>query len=162
MHRKVVGSGRTSLLADLVTAMAPLEPALLEADWRLLTSEVTRLSRHRGLVVLLTPLEPGQSMSFSAIFEVPDGITELELVVTESTAARSARARIPLDQIEPAAAPAPVQAAQARDLADVLDRKGPLRLGTLCAASSAFPRIRQGLIDRAREVRAVEGELEFE
>jgi len=58
VHRKVVGSGRTSLLSDLVTAMAPLEPALLEADWRLLTSEVTRLSRHRGLVVLLTPLEP--------------------------------------------------------------------------------------------------------
>jgi uncharacterized protein (DUF58 family) len=58
VHRKVVGSSRTSLLSDLVTAMAPLEPALLEADWRLLTSEVTRLSRHRGLVVLLTPLEP--------------------------------------------------------------------------------------------------------
>lgn len=58
VHRKVVGSSRTTLLADLVTAMSPLEPALLEADWRLLTSEVTRLSRHRGLVVLLTPLEP--------------------------------------------------------------------------------------------------------
>jgi uncharacterized protein (DUF58 family) len=58
VHRKVVGASRTTLLADLVTAMAPLEPALLEADWRLLTSEVTRLSRHRGLVVLLTPLEP--------------------------------------------------------------------------------------------------------
>ena len=58
VHRKVVGSGRTTLLADLVTAMAPLEPALLEADWRLLTSEVSRVSRQRGLVVLLTPLEP--------------------------------------------------------------------------------------------------------
>ncbi|HEY7718110.1 MAG TPA: DUF58 domain-containing protein [Pedococcus sp.] len=58
VHRKVVGAPRTTLLSDLVTAMAPLEPALLEADWRLLTSEVTRLSRHRGLVVLLTPLEP--------------------------------------------------------------------------------------------------------
>ncbi len=58
VHRKVVGSSRTALLSDLVTAMAPLEPALLEADWHLLTSEVTRLSRHRGLVVLLTPLEP--------------------------------------------------------------------------------------------------------
>lgn len=58
VHRKVVGSGRTTLLSDLVTAMAPLEPALLEADWRLLTAEVARVSRQRGLVVLLTPLEP--------------------------------------------------------------------------------------------------------
>ena len=58
VHRKVLSASRTTLLSDLVTAMAPLEPALIEADWRLLTSEVTRLSRHRGLVVLLTPLEP--------------------------------------------------------------------------------------------------------
>jgi uncharacterized protein (DUF58 family) len=58
IHRKVVGASRTSLLGDLVQAMAPLEPALLEADWSLLASEVARISRQRGLVVLLTPLEP--------------------------------------------------------------------------------------------------------
>jgi uncharacterized protein (DUF58 family) len=58
VHRKVVGSSRTTLLADLVQAMAPLEPALLEADWTLLSAEVARVSRQRGLVVLLTPLEP--------------------------------------------------------------------------------------------------------
>lgn len=58
VHRKVVGASRTTLLADLVTAMAPLEPALLEADWSLLVSEVARVSKQRGLVVLLTPLEP--------------------------------------------------------------------------------------------------------
>ena len=58
IHRKVVGASRTELLSELVTAMAPLEPALLEADWRLLAAEVSRVSRQRGLVVLLTPLEP--------------------------------------------------------------------------------------------------------
>jgi uncharacterized protein (DUF58 family) len=58
VHRKVVGASRTTLLGDLVQAMAPLEPALLEADWTLLTAEVARVSRQRGLVVLLTPLEP--------------------------------------------------------------------------------------------------------
>jgi uncharacterized protein (DUF58 family) len=58
VHRKVVGSSRATLLSDLVSAMAPLEPALIEADWRLLASEVARVSRQRGLVVLLTPLEP--------------------------------------------------------------------------------------------------------
>ncbi len=58
VHRKVVGASRTELLGDLVQAMAPLEPALLEADWTMLTAEVARVSRQRGLVVLLTPLEP--------------------------------------------------------------------------------------------------------
>jgi len=58
VHRKVVGASRTELLGDLVTAMAPLEPALLEADWSMLAAEVSRVSRQRGLVVLLTPLEP--------------------------------------------------------------------------------------------------------
>jgi len=38
--------------------MAPLEPALVEADWSLLAGAVSELSRRRSLVVLLTPLEP--------------------------------------------------------------------------------------------------------
>jgi uncharacterized protein (DUF58 family) len=38
--------------------MAPLEPALLEADWSLLAGAIAGLSRRRSLVVLLTPLEP--------------------------------------------------------------------------------------------------------
>lgn len=58
VHKRVVGSPRTTLLNDLVNAMATVEPALLEADWPLLGSEVTRLTRQRALVVLLTPLEP--------------------------------------------------------------------------------------------------------
>lgn len=58
IHRRVVGAPATTLLADLVAAMTDLEPALLEADWPLLAAEVTKLSRQRALVVLLTPLEP--------------------------------------------------------------------------------------------------------
>jgi uncharacterized protein (DUF58 family) len=38
--------------------MAPLEPALLEADWSMMATAITGLSRRRSLVVLLTPLEP--------------------------------------------------------------------------------------------------------
>ena len=52
------GSNRTQLLGELVQAMAPLEPALLEASWPTLASAVTDISRRRSLVVLLTPLEP--------------------------------------------------------------------------------------------------------
>ena len=58
VHRRVVGASRTTLLSDLVSSMATVEPALLEADWSLLGAEVGRLSRQRALVVLLTPLEP--------------------------------------------------------------------------------------------------------
>ena len=51
-------SARSALLHRLVTAMAPLEPVLVEADWTTLAGAVTGLARRRALVVLLTPLEP--------------------------------------------------------------------------------------------------------
>lgn len=52
------GTDRTALLHEMVTAMAPLEPVLVEADWTLLAGTVTGLTRRRALVVLLTALEP--------------------------------------------------------------------------------------------------------
>ena len=58
LRARLHGAGRTTLLGDLVTAMAPLEPALLEADWSMMAGAIAGLSRRRSLVVLLTPLEP--------------------------------------------------------------------------------------------------------
>lgn len=58
VRARLSGAGRTTLLGDLVTAMAPLEPALLEADWSMMAGAVAAISRRRSLVVLLTPLEP--------------------------------------------------------------------------------------------------------
>ncbi|MDQ1483760.1 MAG: hypothetical protein QOF35_1836 [Actinomycetota bacterium] len=58
VRARLSGGSRTTLLGDLVTAMAPLEPALLEADWSMMAGAITSLSRRRALVVLLTPLEP--------------------------------------------------------------------------------------------------------
>jgi uncharacterized protein (DUF58 family) len=58
VRARLNGASRTALLGELVTAMAPLEPALLEADWSLLAGAISGLSRRRSLVVLLTPLEP--------------------------------------------------------------------------------------------------------
>jgi uncharacterized protein (DUF58 family) len=58
VRARLSGANRTTLLADLVTAMAPLEPALLEADWSMMAGAIAALSRRRSLVVLLTPLEP--------------------------------------------------------------------------------------------------------
>uniref|UniRef100_UPI003D8D29C0 DUF58 domain-containing protein n=1 Tax=Gordonia sp. B7-2 TaxID=3420932 RepID=UPI003D8D29C0 len=58
VHSRVVGVTGSDLLSSLVNAMSTLEPALLEADWPMLGAEVTKLSRQRALLVLLTPLEP--------------------------------------------------------------------------------------------------------
>lgn len=51
-------TSRTSLLNTMVTAMATVEPVLVEADWSLLAGAVTATTRRRSLVVLLTALDP--------------------------------------------------------------------------------------------------------
>jgi uncharacterized protein (DUF58 family) len=53
---RVFGASRTELLAQLVEAMAPLQPALLESDWRAMVAAIARRTRRRSLVVLLTDL----------------------------------------------------------------------------------------------------------
>jgi uncharacterized protein (DUF58 family) len=52
----VYNASRTELLAQLVDAMAPLEPALVESDARAMVAAVQRRIRRRALVVLLTDL----------------------------------------------------------------------------------------------------------
>lgn len=52
----VFGASRTELLAQLVTAMAPLDPALIESDSTAMVAAVQRRVRRRALVVLLTDL----------------------------------------------------------------------------------------------------------
>lgn len=58
VRARVVGRRRERVVHEVIEAMAPLEPALVEADWALLAGEVLRQVRGRALVVLLTPLEP--------------------------------------------------------------------------------------------------------
>ncbi|HET7665926.1 MAG TPA: DUF58 domain-containing protein [Mycobacterium sp.] len=52
----VYNASRTELLAQLVDAMAPLQPALVESDARAMVAAVQRRIRRRALVVLLTDL----------------------------------------------------------------------------------------------------------
>lgn len=52
----VFGASRTELLAQIVDAMAPLQPALVESDWRAIVANISRRTRRRSLVVLLTDL----------------------------------------------------------------------------------------------------------
>ncbi len=52
----VFGASRTDLLARLVEAMAPLQPALVESDSTAMVSAIARRARRRALVVLMTDL----------------------------------------------------------------------------------------------------------
>ncbi|MFP1153210.1 hypothetical protein BHQ21_19565 [Mycobacterium sherrisii] len=52
----VFGASRTEVLAQFVDAMAPLQPTLVESDWRAMVAAITRRIRRRALVVLLTDL----------------------------------------------------------------------------------------------------------
>ncbi|HUE35209.1 MAG TPA: DUF58 domain-containing protein [Mycobacterium sp.] len=52
----VFGASRTELLAQLVETMAPLQPTLVESDWRAMIAAIARRTRRRSLVVLLTDL----------------------------------------------------------------------------------------------------------
>jgi uncharacterized protein (DUF58 family) len=52
----VFGASRTEVLAQLVDAVTPLQPALLESDWAAMVAAILRRARRRALVVLLTDL----------------------------------------------------------------------------------------------------------
>jgi uncharacterized protein (DUF58 family) len=54
----VYNATRTELLPQLVEAMAPLQPALIESDASAMVATVQRCIRQRALVVLLTDLNP--------------------------------------------------------------------------------------------------------
>jgi uncharacterized protein (DUF58 family) len=57
VRARVEGASRTDLLPRLVTAMAPLEADLVEADWTAIASTVLNRLSQRAVVILLTPLE---------------------------------------------------------------------------------------------------------
>jgi uncharacterized protein (DUF58 family) len=59
VRASVTNVGKKTLLWRLVSAMAPLDPALVETDFGLVAGEVLRRERKRALVVLFTALEPG-------------------------------------------------------------------------------------------------------
>lgn len=88
VRARVIGqTDRTELLHSIVTAMAPLEPALVEANWQKLAGAVTGLTRRRSLVVLLTALEPAALEE--GLLPVLPGLTRHHRVIVASVADRS-------------------------------------------------------------------------
>jgi uncharacterized protein (DUF58 family) len=59
LRARVRSAAKGNLLGSLVTAMAPLQPELIEADWSQLPGHISALSTQRCLVVLLTSLDSG-------------------------------------------------------------------------------------------------------
>jgi len=57
VRARVSGGLDGSMLQETITRLAPVDPEIVEADWGLLASEISRLGRRRALIVLLTPLE---------------------------------------------------------------------------------------------------------
>jgi uncharacterized protein (DUF58 family) len=103
---RVSGHDRAELLHDAISTLAPIEPRLLEADWSVLATEVTRQSSQRALVVLLTPLEPAPVEQ--GLLPVLPALTAHHLVVVASVAdpevARMQQARDGASQAYAAAA----------------------------------------------------------
>ncbi|MDN5820061.1 MAG: DUF58 domain-containing protein, partial [Brachybacterium sp.] len=56
-HLSVIGSTRTTVLHDMVTATAAVDPALVETDWELAASTIAERARRGSLVVLITPVD---------------------------------------------------------------------------------------------------------
>src|SRR5699024_1105944 len=52
-----LGSSRTTVLNDMVSATAAVHPALVETDWELAASTITSRARKGSLVVLVSPVE---------------------------------------------------------------------------------------------------------
>ena len=56
VRAQVYGASRTEVLAQLVDAMAPLQPALVESNATAMVAAIQRRTRRRALVVILTDL----------------------------------------------------------------------------------------------------------
>lgn len=125
VRASVKGAGREELLARLVDAMAPLEPALVETDGRRMVSEVLRRSGRHALVVLFTSLDaaPLRHGLLPVLGSLTRRHTVLLASVSDPALERLATARGDLDAVYSAAA-AERSASERDDVAVLLRRRG--------------------------------------
>ncbi len=79
---RVDSGAKGNLLNSLVTAMAPLSPELIEADFSRIPAQIRSVSPHRSLVVLLTSLDSGAVEE--GLLPVLPGLAAQHLVVIAS------------------------------------------------------------------------------
>lgn len=82
VRARVAGRQGARLMTALAEAMAPLQPSLVELDWRTVTQVVRDSLTHRALVVLLSALEP--SAVASGLLPVAATLTANHTVVLAS------------------------------------------------------------------------------
>ena len=73
-----------NLVHGMVTALAPVQPTLLSADWSSIPVEVAAVSRQRSLVVLLTDLDAASLQE--GLLPVLPALTDRHQVVVASVA----------------------------------------------------------------------------
>lgn len=145
----VAGVSGAALLPALVTAMAPVEPALVETDWRGLASEVMRRGGRGSLVVLLTALDTAPITE--GLMPVLPTLTTRHRVLLASVAdtriAELARGRGTAESVYAAAAAERTRGQRAH-VASLLGRRG---VDVLDAPPAELP---PALADRYLELKA--------
>ncbi|GGO57672.1 lipoprotein [Streptomyces daqingensis] len=126
--------GRTArdALAAFVTAMAPLEPALVESDTRTLVSTALRMARHQSLIVLLTGLEaaPVEEGLLPVLSMLTQRHTVLVASISDPRIAEMAASRGTTAEVYAAAAAARTQSERTQT-ADQLRRRGVIVVDAL-------------------------------
>lgn len=121
----VQGKSAGQLLPSLVTAMATLEPELVETDARGLTAAALRMAPRRSLIVLLTSLDaaPVEEGLLPVLPRLTQRHTVLVASVADPHIARMAQGRGNIDAVYEAAAAAQAQHERQRT-AEQLRRHG--------------------------------------
>ncbi|WP_019878237.1 DUF58 domain-containing protein [Sporichthya polymorpha] len=149
VRASVAGVSGSALLPALVSAMAPVEPALVETDMRGLASEVLRRGGRGSLVVLLTALDPEPVTA--GLLPVLPSLTARHRVLLASVAdtriAELATGRGDVDAVYAAAAAERMRGQRARTAA-LLGRRG---VEVLDAPPEVLP---PALADRYLELKA--------
>ncbi|MGO4597156.1 DUF58 domain-containing protein [Terrabacter sp. 2RAF25] len=114
-----------TLLADVVSALAPVDAALVEADWTALVSGLIGRGHHRALVVLLTPLEPA-AVEEGLLPVLPTLVRRHRVVVASVSDPAVTALRVARDTAQDAYAAAAAErtTAQRRRIAEALERVG--------------------------------------
>ncbi|MEW1982185.1 DUF58 domain-containing protein [Citricoccus sp. NPDC079358] len=84
VRSRVSSTEKGNLLHRMVTALAPVQPTLLAADWSHIPVEVAKVSRQRSLVVLLTDLDSASLQE--GLLPVLPALTSRHQVVVASVA----------------------------------------------------------------------------
>ncbi|MFC5503363.1 DUF58 domain-containing protein [Lysinimonas soli] len=103
---RVQGASGAALLAQMVDAMAPIEPQLIETDWDVVPGLVRQVTSRRALVVLLTSIDaPGASRGLlSMLPQLARRHTVLVASVTDPGVVAASRERGDREQVYLAAA----------------------------------------------------------